>query len=64
MTMVGTKVVIEIRGPMLRRTIEAAEMIAAWVRSTTGLVFDTKVNIYSLDDDDGGQNLIEPEDSQ
>lgn len=61
MTMVGTKVVIEIRGPMLRRTIEAAEMIAAWVRSTTGLLFDTKVNIYALDDPEAIDHLEEPD---
>lgn len=60
--MVGARVVIEIRDQTnLRQVLSAADTIAAWVRNTTGLVFDTKVNIYSLFDDAEEPNLIEPE---
>lgn len=59
--MVGTKVVIEIREPeALTQALRAAETIAAWVRATTGVVYDTKVNIYSLFDEE--HQVIEPED--
>lgn len=63
MTMVGAKVVIEIREPeQLIQAMRAAETIAALVRNTTGLIYDTKVNIYSLDEENAEQHLIEPED--
>lgn len=60
--MVGAKVVIEIREPeKLREALLAAETIAAWIRTTTGLVYDTKVNIYSLFDEE--HKIIDAEDS-
>ncbi len=50
--MVGAKVVIEIREPeQLRQALAAAETIATWVRTTTGLVYETNVRIEALFDE-------------